>query len=142
MTQHEFQHFLRFTLSPYILHNSVGILDNASIHRTVGSLTAIDDVFHGNFKFAPRYSFDLKPIEKGFSNVKRWLRRHEDMAIRDPIRWIDAAFHRYSVLRRRSKSGTVHITFHSLSLLFFIALGHWRKYFANHQYFLEDHEAV
>ena len=93
----------------------VCICDNSSTHHTYDALVAMDDCFDGFFSFSPTYSPDLKPIEKGFSNVKGWLKDHEDDALLDPIGTINRAFHLYSTLGERSNS----------------ARGNWRLYFFN-----------
>ncbi len=60
VTQKEFQHFITVTLAPLITGDSVGLFDNASIHKTVESFGVLDRTFPGGFLFCPAYSSDLR----------------------------------------------------------------------------------
>lgn len=102
VTQNEFQHFLTGTLRPFITNDTVGLFDNASIHKTVDCFELLERIFHGGFMFCPAYSSDLKPIELGFSNVKTWTNYNEDLLRHDPIGTINQAFELYSI---RSEHG-------------------------------------
>lgn len=92
----KFMEFLNLRLSPY-LNNHCVLLDNASIHKTMGSLTTLNDITNGRYEFSPPFSPDLKPIEKAFALVKRWLREREEQVIADPIGFINLAFEHFSV---------------------------------------------
>ena len=72
-----------------------GMFDNASIHKTIEGLLAIEALFGGKWTFVPAYSPHLKPVELLFALVKQYLRKHEDEALVDPLRWINKAFDRY-----------------------------------------------
>lgn len=74
-----------------------GLLDNASNQRTDNVRKAIEDVFGGYFMYCSPYSPELKPIERGFSLVKGFIREHEAEWKEDHIGLINAAFHHYSV---------------------------------------------
>lgn len=97
VTHNEFKHFIETNVAPLVNEDSIGLLDNASIHKTVDVFTALNTIFQGGFMFSPPYSCDLKPIELGFSNVKHWLCENEEDAARDPIGAINHAFYRYSI---------------------------------------------
>jgi len=98
-------------LAPLITRRNFAIIDNSSTHKTVPALTALRDCFRGQYAFSAQYYPDLKPIEKGFSQVKRWLRNQEDACLADPIFWINKAFGLCSVQGRRSNRGSVHPSF-------------------------------
>jgi transposase len=95
-TANHFSQFLQHTLRPYLTDNTL-LLDNATVHKTRTALDFLDRVSNGQYEFAPAYSPDLKPIERGFANVKRWLRKQELEAVLDPLRYLNQAFERYSV---------------------------------------------
>ena len=63
-----------------------------------------------------------KPIERGFSNVKSYLRANEFEVINNPIDWINKAFHLYS--QNGSKSNC--------------AAGNWQQYFENYNNYIND----
>ena len=52
--------------------------------------------------FSPAYSPDMKPIEKGFSQIKRWLRHHENEAL---LQSINKCFNLYSTTAKRGARG-------------------------------------
>ena len=74
-----------------------GLFDNASNQRTDNVRIAIEDVFGGYFMYCSPYSPELKPIERGFSLVKQYIRENEAEWGNDHIALINAAFHHYSV---------------------------------------------
>lgn len=95
---HNFMYFIQSMLSNYLTPNSCVLLDNASVHKTEEAIHVIENATNGQYEFVPAYSPDLKPIEKGFANIKWWLRTHENQhAHNDPIGFIDMAFRLYSV---------------------------------------------
>ena len=77
-----FENFTRTTLLPLLQpfdgtnHNSVVVMDNASIHH----MDRIIEMIHGAgalVRFLPPYSPGLNPIEEEFSKVKSFLRANE-----------------------------------------------------------------
>lgn len=64
-----------------------------------------EDVFNGLYDFCAPYCPHLKPIEKGFSNVKGWIREHEDEALSHPVQFLNEAFELYSVTGARKSEG-------------------------------------
>ena len=77
--------------------NAFGLFDNASNQRTDDVRVAIEAVFNGFFLYCSAYSPELKPIERGFSLVKRYIREHESNWGVDHLGLINEAFHHYSV---------------------------------------------
>ncbi len=71
VTQKEFQHFITVTLAPLITGDSVGLFDNASIHKTVESFGVLDRTFPEAFLFCPAYSCDLNPLRWASTTSKR-----------------------------------------------------------------------
>lgn len=85
-------------LEPFILEQSVLILDNASIHWAPSTLLVTNRICRGRFKFVPSYSPRCSPIERGFSLIWNYVRAREAQAAADPIGTIQAAFFHYSVM--------------------------------------------
>lgn len=75
------------------------ILDNASNQKTQDVRDVAERVFRGRYMYCSPYSPELKPIERGFSNVKNYIReRDQDVEWQsEPIKLIEAAFDYYSV---------------------------------------------
>jgi transposase len=105
-----FQEYLRQELRPRRkLGWNVGIFDNARIHKAPKSLRAIDEVFGGMYDFCAAYSPDLKPCERGFSNVRNYLREHEDEAMHDHLGWLNHAFWMHSMWGPRADRGSCYM---------------------------------
>lgn len=62
-------------MNSYPQKRSVLIFDNARIHHNNGLLEYLD-AFGVRVEFLPPYSPDLNPIEKAFSYIKSYLKRH------------------------------------------------------------------
>ena len=105
VTATEVIHFITTSLCTYINESSYCILDNATVHGTDPCLVELESVCRGRFKFCPPYSPELKPIERGFANVKRYAREHENEAGIDPVGLINRAFHIYSLNGPLSAAG-------------------------------------
>jgi transposase len=101
----EFVHFIRERVAPMVVEGDHAIVDNATHQKTQDALTILDQVFYGRYDFASPYSPRLKPIERGFANIKRWIRDHEIEASADPIGYINEAFRIYGVLGERGHVG-------------------------------------
>jgi hypothetical protein len=95
------------------------ILDNCAIHKTRDSILVLENVFRGQWRNLAAYSPDWNPIELGFSQVKRFLRRYENNYLVDPLTTINAAFYLYSTNGARS----------------FRAMGNWNKYRRNYIFY-------
>jgi len=107
--EHGYTHgdFIQFLneLQPLIVPGNCLIVDNAAVHKTVDALHTLNVVSGSMYVFSPVYSPDLKPIERGFANIKRWIRKRENSAMRDPIGYINRAFELYSVTGTRGYVG-------------------------------------
>jgi len=84
-------------LEPRLLEHSWCILDNASVHHTDEVRIRVQQISFGRFTYCARYSPDLKPVERGISLVKKYIRRNYDRAQLDPIGMIEEAFRYYSI---------------------------------------------
>ena len=76
----------------------VGLFDNAANQRTLYVRDIMRDTFNGLYYYCAAYSPWLKPIERGFSNVKRHI-QSLDHVLKwkdDPEGLIEHAFHQYS----------------------------------------------
>ena len=98
------------------------IVDNASLHHTIASEDTLEEVFNGRYMFSEPYCHMDKPIEKGFANVKNYLRAHDREALRNPLDWINRAFFTYSIDGEQA----------------FAAFNHWAHYFENHNTYLQE----
>ena len=105
-------------LSDEIDDDSFLILDNASNQKTLEVRQKAQEVFAGKYRYVSTYSPELKPIERGFSNVKRFIRERDNDVFwqNNPIGLIESAFRNYS-------AGTVGGR---------EALNHFRIYYDNH----------
>ena len=65
-----FTAFVENHLSLYVTLDSVAMLDNALIHKTISSRRALERCFNGKYFYCAKYSPQLKPIEKCFALVK------------------------------------------------------------------------
>jgi transposase len=89
--------FIKKLVSPMVHNSSYGILDNASNQKSDVARDALETVFNGRYKYCAPYSPRLKPIEAGFSLIKRFSRRYEREGEIDPIGLINRAFKYYSI---------------------------------------------
>ena len=60
---------------PFPGPNSVIIMDNARIHHNSELINIVQEL-GGKVEFLPPYSPDLNPIERSFSVIKAWIKRH------------------------------------------------------------------
>lgn len=54
-------------LSVYLIDSSFGIIDNASVHRTIDTRIRLEQSFNGRYLFCTTYHPHFKPIEKCLS---------------------------------------------------------------------------
>jgi len=98
VTQNEITHFVNERLAPFVKADSFLIIDNAANQRTAAVRAVIEAVFLGKYLYSPAYTPELKPVERGFSNVKHWIRKYDSPeAAADPVGLIQRAFELYSV---------------------------------------------
>ncbi|PPR00338.1 hypothetical protein CVT24_004359 [Panaeolus cyanescens] len=82
-TSESFRDFIALLLermNPWPERNSVIIMDNAKIHKSV----EIEEMVRNRgmrIVFLPAYSPDLNPIEEAFSSIKNWLRTNRDYVL-------------------------------------------------------------
>ena len=58
----------------------------------------MEELIDGNYEFASAYSLHFKPIERGVSMIRNWIRENEIYANQyDPTVLINQAFKLYSV---------------------------------------------
>lgn len=113
------------SLAPRLDADSFGLFDNAANLKTEAVRMRADDVFHGFYRYCPAYSPELKPIENGFSNIKRYIRERDNFPewLHNPVGLINAAFEYH-------KEGT--------ATGFDAAYGHWNIYRENHSDFVRQ----
>lgn len=74
------------------------ILDNASNQSTELVHNCLKSVFGPEqYKHLPAYSPFLAPAERGFANIRSFVKEHESGGVTDPIGLIQEAFRTYSV---------------------------------------------
>lgn len=73
-------------MHPFPGPNSVLIMDNARIHHNNEFINIVQEL-GGKVEFLPPYSPDLNPIERSFSVIKSWIKRHKEFMenYNDPI---------------------------------------------------------
>jgi hypothetical protein len=129
VTSDDYSDFIKNKLKPRLTNEHFAIVDNCSIHKTDKAMAAMEEAFTGNqpfqmvyvhhhyslssynvgqFDFCAAYSADLKPCERGFSNVKRAIRANSRFAEANPIEAINQAFALYSVGGPRGHTGKRH----------------------------------
>ena len=97
INQYGFQYFLEMDLRPMLLPDTLTLAHNATIHKTVGALETLERVTRGQYMFVEAWSHFLSPIERGFSNVIREARLHEETGVQNPEAALHQAFMKYSV---------------------------------------------
>jgi len=70
-----FAGYVEHCLAPSLKPGDVVVMDNLSSHKAAGIVEAIEAA-DASVWYLPAYSPDLNPIEKLWSKVKAWLRRH------------------------------------------------------------------
>jgi hypothetical protein len=96
VTQGEVQKFL-VKLAKVLPADSYGILDNATNQRTPLVQEALENIFGGMYQYCAPYSPHLKPVERGFSLVKRYIQLRDDDLTKSARELINEAFQYYSV---------------------------------------------
>lgn len=92
----KFATFVRTKCQSVLRPGEFGVIDNASIHRKTVSREAMEEAFNSDWTYSSPYTPQLKPIEKVFALIKRFLRENENAALLDPEEWLEKAFTRYS----------------------------------------------
>ena len=72
-----------------------GILDNAANQRTERVRSIMERIFAGKYLFCSPYSPELKPIERAFSLIRKYISAHYDQSV-GHLDQINAAFNHYS----------------------------------------------
>lgn len=88
--------FIENELAEVLGPDQFAIFDGASIHLTDDVLSSINRVTGGRYKKVPAYAHWLSPVERGFSNVWRYIRNNMVSAERDPESALNEAFKYYS----------------------------------------------
>ncbi|MEM1305851.1 MAG: IS630 family transposase [Planctomycetota bacterium] len=70
-----FAGYVEHCLTPSLRPGDVVVMDNLSCHRS-GDVARAIEAADASVWYLPPYSPDLNPIEKLWSKVKAWLRRH------------------------------------------------------------------
>jgi hypothetical protein len=96
---------------------SVILLDNNSLNHELTAFNCLDRVTNGKWHFTYAYGHDDIAIEKGFGNVKNWLKDYTAETYRDPVDLLECAFTYYSSHGPGAAS----------------AHGHWNSYFSNYR---------
>ena len=88
------------------------ILDNASNQSTQDVKDEAERVFEGRYRYCAKYSPELKPVERGFANIKQYIReRDQDLFWQsDPGALIEAAFFHYSTFNNAGDYAKNHFS--------------------------------
>lgn len=99
-------------LRGYLKDDKYLLLDNASNQKSRSVTECLEQLYPDHHVYVPGYSPRLKPIERGFSNVKRYIRKYEytHRGEYDPVTLINEAFEFYSFRGEGSSAGTLHCT--------------------------------
>lgn len=115
----EFQHFLN-SLRARIFPESVLILDNASIHRTENTQLLLEEISHGRFYYASKYSPQFMPHERVLALIKNEVRERENQALLFPVETITQVVSLFTIGGVRSRT----------------LKNFWSQYVVNHNHFL------
>jgi len=91
-------YFLRHQLLPFFSDGACVICDNVSNNKHDDTISVLDEITQGSYKFNAPYWHEYAPIERGFSNVMREVRLNEDEAMFDTPTVVEAAFMKYSTI--------------------------------------------
>lgn len=95
-------HFIRHHLVPVFPENAFLLLDNARNQQNPEVHASMEELIGGRREYASPNSPHLKPIERGFSMIRGWIRANEMHANQyDPTALIHQAFELYSVAGER-----------------------------------------
>lgn len=120
ITHEHVENFFIQELGPRLRPNYITILDNSSLHHQFDCFNTIHQVTGGKYQYLEPYCHRDAPVERGFQNVKAYVRSHEQRALVDPVTVILEAFHYYSI----GQPGGV------------AAHNHFRGYFRRHKAYL------
>ena len=97
VTSKEVASFLT-NLRGHTLPDSFLILDNAPNQTTAEVVSVLSTLYKGMYKYCAKYSPELKPVERGLSNVKDFIRERDSLSEWHDKPWelIEAAFAHYS----------------------------------------------
>ena len=112
-------------LEPRLYPDNFGIIDNASIHKTVPSRVRLEQIFNGRYRFCAPYSPHLKPIEEMFKLVKEeisFIDSQNPLNYETPVELISAVFASYHIGGENSQK----------------CFGCWNNYFAYHNNYLNN----
>jgi transposase len=74
MNGQRFLDWVRLRLVPMLIPGDTVIMDNLASHKVAGVREAIEEA-GATLRYLPPYSPDFNPIEKAFSQIKRYIRR-------------------------------------------------------------------
>ena len=95
---HSVARFIRNKLAPLFRDDYILILDNARNQTTLEVRITMNTHLNGQYIYNAPYSPELKPIERAFSMIRRWIRENEFDDTKSDIELINDAFNLYSVL--------------------------------------------
>jgi hypothetical protein len=109
VNQYHVTHFMEHHLAPFLREDSFCIIDNATNQRTGMVRAALRLFFNDLYLYSPAYTPEFKPIERGFSLVKTFIRKHDCPACAaNPVALIQRAFEAYSIEGEFSSSAYGH----------------------------------
>lgn len=89
--------FVRGELADVINEDSVLLHDGASVHTAHMTVEAIEAVFRGNSAKIASHSHDFSPVERGFANIWRFIRKNFDRTKHTTSAILQKAFMHYAV---------------------------------------------
>lgn len=91
MTQEDFELWVEEELMPKLSPGDIVIWDNLNIHKSIKVRTVLAKAHCAVF-FQSRYSPDFNPIEKAWSKLKAFVRRHRPKGAREMKRALALAW--------------------------------------------------
>jgi len=112
VNQFDVTHFIEHHLAPYLRDDSFCIIDNAANQRTELVRGALRLFFNDLYLYSPAYTPEFKPVERGFSLVKTFIRKHDcPEYAANPVALIQRAFQAYSIDGEFANSGIASLLF-------------------------------
>ena len=101
------------------------IIDNASVNKVDDTLRALNKVFYYRILFSPRYQPRFKPIENGFSLIRKYIRKRESEGALVNMSSTDLIQESFTMFSKWGPKGGV-----SKNL--------WKYYHANHKFYVNS----
>ena len=109
----EIIHFLRDVLRPKVPNCSFAMTDH-NVHEA-GLILALNETFNGRHFQCISHSAELRPVVRGFANIKDWIREQEGESDKNPLELIEAAFELHCTTGARGHLANAHFEMYRIN---------------------------